>query len=91
MNAITQEINAYLNGELEECEVINFQDEIQSDESLGLKVSEEILRMMQEERAYRVNELNDINGGVIPNRKPIRKVKAHNPTAFLLQLLRKKS
>lgn len=90
MKHTTQIINAYLKGELEECELINFQEEVQSNEGLELKVSYELLKMMQEERAYRIDEMNNMNGGVMPIHRKISKGKAHNPTGYLLKLLQKK-
>lgn len=92
MNKTTQVINAYLNGELEECELISFQEEVHSDEALEMAVSNELLKMMKAERDYRINELNTLNGGVMPNKNGMRKnFKTHNPMAHLLQFMKKRS
>lgn len=89
MKQSVQMINAYLNGELEECELLSFNDEVQSDPELEAIVSYEVLGMLREERNYRINELNSLNGGVtVSHSQRNKKSKAHNPTSILLKLLR---
>lgn len=90
MNMKTQIINAYLNGELEECEIVDLQAEAQSNENLELALSYEMLKMMEAERALRAEELNNMKVSQFPKTYK-KKGKVYQIGACLHQLFNKRS